>query len=91
MTEPEMFEQSFKRPSNYFKLSPELQWEIDEALGILDWTGEDLTPEQHHRFVLHYDSIESSEFPDYELLFCEECFQMTNHLNDKCQKCLHKK
>jgi hypothetical protein len=19
--------------------------------------------------------------------FCEECFQMTNHINEKCQKC----
>lgn len=25
--------------------------------------------------------------PDYELEFCEKCFQMTNHLNNKCQKC----
>ena len=23
--------------------------------------------------------------------FCEECFQMTNHLNGKCQKCEAKK
>jgi hypothetical protein len=25
--------------------------------------------------------------PNYELEFCGKCFQMTNHLNDKCQKC----
>jgi len=24
---------------------------------------------------------------NYELEFCEKCFQMTNHLNNKCQKC----
>lgn len=27
------------------------------------------------------------ELPDYELNFCEKCFQMTNHLNGICQKC----
>lgn len=26
----------------------------------------------------------------YNLDFCEECFQMTNHLNGKCQKCVAK-
>lgn len=25
--------------------------------------------------------------PDFELKFCEKCFQMTNHLDGKCQKC----
>lgn len=25
--------------------------------------------------------------PDFELKFCEVCFQMTNHLDGKCQKC----
>lgn len=25
--------------------------------------------------------------PDFELDFCEKCFQMTNHLNNTCQKC----
>ena len=27
------------------------------------------------------------ELPDYEIDFCEKCFQMTNHLNGICQKC----
>lgn len=27
------------------------------------------------------------EEPEYELGFCENCFQMTNHLNGVCQKC----
>jgi hypothetical protein len=54
MTEREMFEQSFKRPSNYFKLSPERQWEIDKDLGILDWEGEDLSEEDIKRFKSHY-------------------------------------
>ena len=25
--------------------------------------------------------------PDFELKFCEKCFQMTNHLDGKCKKC----
>ena len=25
--------------------------------------------------------------PDFELKFCDVCFQMTNHLDGKCQKC----
>lgn len=53
-TEREMFEKSFERPSNYFKLSGERQWEIDEALGILDWAGEGLTEEDKLRFQNHY-------------------------------------
>lgn len=55
MTEREMFEKSFERPSNYFKLSPERQWEIDKDLGILDWIGEDLSDEDKKRFEEHYD------------------------------------
>jgi len=27
------------------------------------------------------------ELPEFELNFCEKCFQMTNHLNGICQKC----
>ena len=27
------------------------------------------------------------ELPEYELNFCEKCFQMTNHLNGICKKC----
>lgn len=52
--EKEMFEKSFKRPKNYFKLSPERQWEIDEELGILDWQGGNLTKEEQKRFQQHY-------------------------------------
>lgn len=55
MDEREMFEMSFKRPSNYFKLSPERQWEIDDDLGILDWMGSDLTDDDIKRFEGHYD------------------------------------
>ena len=43
MSEIEMFEKSFQRPSNYFKLSGERQWEIDKNLGILDWMGDGLS------------------------------------------------
>ena len=49
------FEQSFKRPSNFFKLSAEEQWAIDKRLGILDWDGLYLTEEDHKRFKEHYD------------------------------------
>ena len=27
------------------------------------------------------------EEKELRLDFCEECFQMTNHLDDECQKC----
>jgi hypothetical protein len=29
----------------------------------------------------------SVSLPEYELAFCEKCYQMTNHLNGICQKC----
>lgn len=54
MNEREMFEKSFERPLNYFKLSPERQWEIDKDLGILDWMGENLSKEDKERFKNHY-------------------------------------
>lgn len=54
MTEREMFEASFKRPKNFFKLSPETQWAIDKQLGILDWIGGNLTKEEMDRFQAHY-------------------------------------
>jgi len=50
----EMFEKSFERPSNYFKLSGEARWAIDKELGILDWTGEGLTKEDKKRLRKHY-------------------------------------
>lgn len=55
MTEYDMFEKSFERPSNYFKLSPERQWEIDKELGILDWKGGGLTENEMKRFKAHYN------------------------------------
>ena len=54
MNQREMFEKSFQRPKNYFKLTPEHQWQIDSNLGILDWTGEDLSAEDIKRFKKHY-------------------------------------
>ena len=54
--EREMFEKSFKRPSNYFKLSAKRQWEIDKELGILDWIGADLSDDDIKRFNEHYDN-----------------------------------
>ncbi len=55
MTEREMFEKSFERPSNYFELSGRQQFMLDEQLGILDWNGDDLTAEDMTRFDEHYD------------------------------------
>ncbi len=55
MTQREMFEKSFKRPADYFKVSDEEQWAIDKKLGILDWKGENLTKEDEKRFKEHYD------------------------------------
>ena len=55
MNEKEMFEKSFSRPKDYFKLSPRRQWEIDENLGILDWIG-DLSDKEKKRFNNHYNA-----------------------------------
>ena len=35
--------------------------------------------------LLQPDVIKS--LPYFELQFCSNCFQMTNHLDNKCQKC----
>jgi hypothetical protein len=56
MTEKEMFERSFQRPKNFFNLSPEQQWKIDKDLGILDWEGGNLTPQEKERFKKHYST-----------------------------------
>jgi hypothetical protein len=50
MTDREMFERSFQRPKNYFKLSAAERWEIDRHLGILEWEGTDLSDEDEKRF-----------------------------------------
>lgn len=50
-----MFEMSFQRPRNYRKLSPETQWAIDKALGILDWEGKYLTKADEERLKEHYE------------------------------------
>lgn len=55
MTERQMFEASFQRPKNYFKLSAREQWDIDASLGILDWEGKGLTEEDRKRLDEHYD------------------------------------
>lgn len=54
MTERDMFEKSFQRPKDYFKLSERQQWEIDAALGILDWEGTGLSEEDMKRLHAHY-------------------------------------
>lgn len=55
MTERNMFERSFDRPRNFFKLSASEQWAIDKRLGILDWEGRDLTDADKARFQAHYE------------------------------------
>jgi hypothetical protein len=55
-SERSMFERSFQRPKNYFKLSAGEQWAIDSNLGILDWAGDGLTDEDMERFRNHYES-----------------------------------
>jgi hypothetical protein len=55
MTEREMFEQTFKRPRDYFKLSDQRQWEIDSELGILDWVGMGLSDADLVRYRAHYE------------------------------------
>lgn len=54
MTERDMFEKSFQRPKDFFKLSSQRQWEIDNELGILDWSGDELSEEDLQRFRAHY-------------------------------------
>lgn len=55
MTERQMFEKSFQRPKDYFKLSARQQWDIDSRLGILDWNGDGLSEEDLARFKAHYE------------------------------------
>jgi hypothetical protein len=54
MTEREMFEKSFQRPTNYFELSSRQQYSIDKELGILDWQGDGLTEEDIKKYRNHY-------------------------------------
>ena len=58
MKEFKMYERSFERPKNYFKLDEREQWRIDAKLGILDWKGEDLTKNELKRFHDYYDKNE---------------------------------
>jgi hypothetical protein len=54
MSNEEMFEASFQRPKNYFRLSVRQQWDIDESLGILDWNPSHMTDADKERFKQHY-------------------------------------
>jgi len=54
MTQDEMFEASFNRPHDYFRLTEDHQWTIDQRLGILDWRGDNLTNAQLERYRAHY-------------------------------------
>lgn len=50
---------SFQRPSNYFQLASQRQWDIDNKLGILDWEGTGLTKEDRKRFKKHYENTKT--------------------------------
>jgi len=52
--EKELFEKSFERPKNFFHLTPQERWDIDNKLGILDWEGRYLTKDEKIRFNEHY-------------------------------------
>lgn len=54
MDEYRMYQKSFERPTDFFQLSDEKQWEIDEELGIQDWSGTDLTKNEMKLFREHY-------------------------------------
>ena len=56
MTQREMFDRSFQRPKDFFKLSADTQWAIDKSLGILDWEGMNLSEEDTKRFHAHYEN-----------------------------------
>lgn len=56
MKEFKMYELSFGRPKDYFKLDTREQWRIDAKLGILDWKGDDLTKNELKRFKKHYEN-----------------------------------
>ncbi|MGZ8924600.1 MAG: hypothetical protein ACXW2E_01825 [Nitrososphaeraceae archaeon] len=55
MNQREMFEKSFERPKNYFKLSPQEQWRIDDELGILDWNGINMSDSEFKRFKDYFN------------------------------------
>lgn len=40
---------------------------------------------------LHEERCHNKFMDDYELDFCDLCFQMTNHLDGVCQKCKNDK
>jgi hypothetical protein len=65
MTQLEMYEKSFERPSDFFQHEERIQWSIDRRLGILDWDGE-MTTEQRGRFNQHYNPIIPREKPIVE-------------------------
>jgi len=68
---------------------------------ILDILGADHLRELLLEFMTFYEPIESRTYVsdeierflhtlfefDYQLQFCEKCYQMTNHLDGVCQKC----
>lgn len=52
--EKKLYEKTFKRPKNYFKLPLTEQWSIDSKLGIMDWKGHGMNQEELSRYQKHY-------------------------------------
>jgi hypothetical protein len=49
-----IYEKTFKRPKNFFKLSVAEQWIIDEKLGISEWRAVGMNEEELKRYQAHY-------------------------------------
>lgn len=43
--------------------------------------------ERNEALIAEIEDVLSYVSPQFELGFCETCLQMTNHLNEVCQKC----
>lgn len=64
LSQREMFDRSFERPSNFYELPEEEQWALDKRLGILDWyAGSELTPDDVKRYRSHYDRWNAKKPP----------------------------
>ena len=70
--------QSFKQVRNHLIIKT-TEGEVD-----IVFTGE--TPELEFQ-IYDKEQLILTILPKFELQPCEKCFQMTNHLNNKCQKC----
>jgi hypothetical protein len=65
---------------------------LNQLISRSDMTGNEKV-EWLISFINNYQALQLQQtgviksLPDFELQFCSNCFQMTNHLDNKCQKC----